>query len=319
MRIHWAGIFQTDYIDSLITLLRKNGVDIVPSHDDFLRKEIPKDVPIHVHWLEAYGTDRSSRAQLKEALTHYGSRNPLIWTVHNLQPHHLPGKQGQLFYEACIPYFDHAIHLGPHSIEKIQELYPDAKKHCHHLCQHHVLPHQKESQIKPPWTSKNGVWITLGRLRNRHDKLLLEKYTRQGECEALYVHRYRHLIQRKWKFKYLRHPNVLSQEIRWRWFSSGIHLNFGQLTLDEMSAWIDGSERLLLPRTRNLNSGIPFFAAPFGVPIQSPGAGNISWQLRQLGYEQTGKDLYESQRPLDVKTYQEKTINQWVTMYRSIS
>ena len=319
MRIYWAGIFQSDYIASLLTLLQRQGVDIVSAHDAFLQKTIPKGVPIHVHWLEAYGTDRSSRAQFKDAVKYYASRNPLIWTVHNLQPHDLAGEKGRLFYESCIPYFNHAIHLGPYSIEKIQELYPEAGKHSHHICQHHILPHQKEPKIQPPWKSKNDVWITLGRLRNRKDKLLLEKYALQEEVEVIYIHRYPHLIQRNWRFQNLAHPDVLWQEIRWRWLNPRIHLNFGQLTIPEMSAWVVGAQRLLLPRTRNLNSGVPFFAAPFGIPIQTPGIGNISWQLQQLGYRQTGDDLYESDRPLDVEMYQKQTATQWVTMYKGIS
>ena len=321
MKVYWAGIFTGDYIRSLKQELTSQGVEIVEAHEEFLQKQIPPDALIHVHWLEAYGTSKHIVDDLQDVLSFYKGRNSLIWTAHNLQPHDMPLQKGREFYQALIPFFDAAIHLGSPSIAKVEEIYDIPKTQQQLLCLHHILPSEKDPGILTPWSDAPGTWITLGRIRSRADKLQLGNYAREAQLsgKTLYVHRYPHLLQRRIFKNRFFDPQLLLQESKWRWFAKRVHLNFGFLEERELAAWIQGAERLLLPRTAHLNSGIPFLAAPFRIPIQVPDTGNIPWQLKQLGYEQHHKDVYHSINPTNWAQYQESAISQWRNAYRTVN
>lgn len=321
MKVYWAGIFEGDYIRSLQEAVENSGVEIGYAHDQFINQGIPTGTPIHLHWLEAYGTDSATAGRLREALVYYSTRNPLIWTVHNLQPHGMDVQRGRAFYRALIPYLDHAIHLGPKSMELLEAVYDIPKQQTHHLCPHHILPHQPEPDVLPPWGERTGIWITLGRLRSPGDKYLLGSYIRegQGRFEALYIHRYPHLIQRQLLTGGWRHPRLLWQEARMRWWDQRVHLNFKSLSVAQLSAWLTAADRLLLPRTQHLNSGIPFLAAPFRIPIQVPDVGNIPWQLHQLGYERADGDLFVPRGAPNWEEYQHHAISKWVGVYREVA
>ena len=318
--MYWAGYFEGDYTQSLYDALKSNGVEVILASDAFLQRRIPPGSPIHVHWLEAYGSSWAVEKQLQKVLTFYSGRNPLIFTVHNLQPHGLPLSQGRAFYSALLPFFDHAIHLGPESMAEMEKMYTLPRRQEQHRCPHHLLPSRADTDQLPPWGEQRGVWITLGRLRAPADKHLLGQYFRQGrkECRALYIHRYPHLIQRKIFKEGWRQPRLLRQEWAFRWWNRRVHLNFGNLTLRELSAWLRGADRLLLPRTRHLNSGVPFLAAPFRIPIQAPTLGHIAWHLEQLGYQQVGYDLFHPISGFDAEAYQRHAIARWKAVYRSI-
>jgi hypothetical protein len=317
MRIYWVGLFKGDYLQSLHDELEARGVEVIWAHSLFLRKNIPRGVPIHMHWLEAYGTSAHMTHLVKEALAYYARRNTLLWTVHNLQPHDLPILEGRAFYRLMIPYFDYGIHLGPKSIAAVRSIYPVPSHQIQRVCRHHILPHVIHPQGLPPWQKQSGVWISLGRIRSTSDKLKLGMYVnqmRQGR-KSLYVHRYPHMIQRKIFSRPFPKVSLLWQEAKWRWFDSQVHLNFGRLSVEELSAWLNGAERLLLPRTRHLNSGVVFLAAPFGIPIQVPSTGNIPWQLNQLGYTCDNGELYRPREAVDWADYQHKTISRWIRVY----
>lgn len=320
MKIYWAGIFEGDYIRSLKECIEELGVRISLAQDLFLEKNIPAGFPIHLHWLEAYGTDLPTVNRVQEALAFYSTRNPLIWTVHNLQPHGMRLRRGRSLYRSLIPYFNHAIHLGPKSMELLKSVYNIPKGQIQHFCPHHILPHQTKTDELPPWGNRKNVWITLGRLRSPADKYLFETYFRegQGRFEALYLHRYPHLIQPQGLAEGWKHPRLLWQEARMRWFDQRVYLNFKTLSVVQLSAWLKGADRLLLPRTHHLNSGIPFLAAPFRIPIQVPDVGNIPWQLHQLGYERAEKELFVSATSPDWEGYQRQAVSKWVEVYKSI-
>jgi hypothetical protein len=321
MKVFWAGMFEGDYGRSLQKGLASAGVNITNAYSDFLKKKIPPGYVIHVHWLEAYGTSKAMLKALSEGLSFYKGRNPLIWTAHNLQPHDISLKEGRHFYQALIPFFDATFHLGPVSIERLTAVYKLPPSQRQLLCPHHILPAKEDSNTSTPWKGAQGVWISLGRLRSRGDKIKLETYVDEALAngKTIYIHRYPHLIQRKiYKRRYW-DARLLWQEAKWRWLNSQVHLNFGPLAEKNVVAWIKGAERLLLPRTTHLNSGIPFLAAPFGIPIQVPPIGNIPWQLEQLGYEKQERELYRAVNSPNWEKYQLETCMKWQEAYRTLS
>lgn len=320
MKVFWAGMFKGDYGKSLQKGLISAGITIVDANADFLKKKIPPGYVIHVHWLEAYGTSKNVSKALCEVLSFYKDRNPLLWTAHNLQPHGMSQKAGRQFYQTLIPFFDATLHLGPVSIERIAAVYKLPRGQRQYLCPHHILPAKEVPKTTTPWKDAPGIWITLGQLRSRADKLQLKTYINEAQAagKRVFVHRYPHLIQRKiYKRRYW-DARLIWQEAKWRWLSSQVHLNFGPLAERDLVAWIKGAERLLLPRTAHLNSGIPFLAAPFGIPIQVPATGNIPWQLQQLGYEQHERELYRAVNPPDWEKYQRETFLKWREAYLSL-
>ncbi len=320
MKVYWAGIFSNRYIQSLQEALQDEGIEVVCAQQDFLKLKIPGGVPIHMHWPESYLDLKKGKRELFQALHFYFGRNPLSLSLHNLQPHWNDLERGRAFYESILKFISHLFHLGSPSIELFERAYPSIRNCQHHLCPHHILPYTLQPEVSPPWSSETRSWISIGRIRTWSDRYMMRKYylDSRGQWDRLYVHRYTHLIQRNPAPGWSNHPKLIATEIQLRWLDSRVKLNAGDLSVDEMSSWLSHADRLLLPRSQHLNSGVIFQATPFQIPIRVPEVGNISWQLKQLGYLRTENDWWVPEQAIDFQDYSVRAVQSLVKAYKKM-
>jgi hypothetical protein len=330
MKVYFAGIDRGDYITSLAVLLKEVDVDVIYAHESFINKDIPAGKIIHLHWPESYfpkwkvSSNRHLTTYLS-ALQYYRSRNPIVFTLHNILPH--DGKSGLKLnlYSKTIKSANYIHHLGPESVEIAHKTYSSSVEKKNKIISHHVLPIPNEvpskTKAKRTLSIPNKKFLTFspGSIRNLQDmQNLWNQYEKidKGKNLRLIIHKYRNLLNRYAFLNILKHPKICYKEFMYRFLDKRVSFINQHLHIDLLCLYLSATDLILLPRAQNLNSGIPFLTVNFNSPINVQAGGNIFWSLRKLGYHEIDGVF----KPTNICTHQfnETVINEMKVLYEML-
>lgn len=332
MKVYFAGILENDYILSLMEGLRQKGVEVINGHELFLQKKIPEGVIIHIHWPEAFFNnwlvdDPEILSLYKSAIQYYNLRNNLIFTAHNLTPHDGHKTLNHQLYDQTIRSSHLIIHLGPKSIQQLTKAYSisHSKEQC--VVPHHVfpvpknIPDKKEARSILNMPQNKYILASIGDLRYKED--VEELWQHYEEIKAskgcfLFVHKYRNLVNRYFISNLVKYPSLTRNELQHRFFNPNVVFNTSNIPLKKLCTYISAADIILLPRTQNLNSGVPFLVCNFHKPILTHSDNNIQWSLQELNYKKEGEVFkVESLRSYD--DYNENVFTLLKNHYLSMS
>ncbi len=242
---------------------------------------------IHVNWPEELNAwrepdefwfDRSLSA-LDELQTQ-GTR--LIWTRHNDGPH-LDNHTFRRLYLDIAARADAIVHLGESGREEYLRRYPQAL--------HPVIPHGIYSRLanrrqgtafrhRLGWDTATPLLIAPGNFRTSGDRLLVTRTAKRLGRHGVQL--YAPCLLGRWRpsmrsmspsaVAWL-HTRLTAPQIR------GLSVGCGFVGERTLHLLVAGADAVLVARRHQLNSGIPFLAAAYRVPIIGPRCGNIGTQL----------------------------------------
>lgn len=332
MNIYFAGSLNSDFISSLATGLNALGLNIIEANKLFIKREVPKGEIIHIHWPEAYfpkgcANDKNIYSDYLNALKFYKNRNPIYFTIHNLIPHDGNKKLSYQLYASTIQYSTALIHLGPYSVEIVKQTYVEAKQKKHIIIPHHILPvpinipDKKEARSSLNLPQDKYILASIGDLRYKED--VEEMWQHYEEMKAskdcfLFMHKYRNLVNRYFISNLIKYPSLTIKELQHRFFNPDVKFNTSSIPLEKLCTYISAADIILLPRTQNLNSGVPFLVCNYNKPILSNASGNIGWSLEQLNYKKE-KEIYEADPTKSYAEYNKRIFTSLQDIYFSLS
>ena len=274
------------YVDLIFNEINKDeGINIVLSVDSFWESSLIYDI-VHIQWPEALfywkpiTSDMFKRFQERiEELKGAGTK--IFCTRHNEYAHN------ELSYQKLYDYIyikaDSVVHLGDYSRKKL------GRKNRFDV----VIPHPLYQNLKsivplePDYKeSPDQTLLSVGELRHFPEFMLMVKpfLFRSSSVKGarLVLCNYLSLFERKHSFfKRKKASRLIHSVLSFFFRPFNIVLMRGSLSDKDLVGLLSESHILLVPRERNLNSGLIFLGVTFGLKLIAPDVGNITEYMKE--------------------------------------
>lgn len=247
---------------------------------------------IHIHWPEALSHWKiPSNTELHKIETRLAKAPRIICTRHNFKPHSSNHPNAEALYRITYKNAYGIIHLGEFSKEDYHKRYPEFSYNQRHI----VIPHplytsypndiSKEEarlQLKIPKNSK--VILVFGNIRHEQEKIFALNVFRQLNYprKLLLVNRMpapNWYINRNFRGKH----KLLKLESFFRKKLFSQFFFYCKIPNNEIQVYLNAADVVFLPRSKVLNSGIPFLGWSFKKVVVAPDCGNISEYMAKTG------------------------------------
>lgn len=245
----------------------------------------------HIHWPEVL-TERvdPSVQELKEIETFLNTvKTPVVFTLHNDQPHRLKTKNFLKLYELVIDRADLILHYGAYSLQKYKQLYPSKLQGVLKHSLYERLPNvitRKEARKTLKLKAEDSVVLVFGSLRSvAEEELILLAFDKLNLPQ-------KRLLITKWTDNELRSKTGIQRSISYRMrkrkFSGEEFIFMNKFVREkDIQIYFNAADVLLIPRLDQLNSGLVYLAATFNTPAVGIGQGNVSEELKSFGFIST--------------------------------
>ncbi|MBL92827.1 MAG: hypothetical protein CMH56_13565 [Myxococcales bacterium] len=223
------------------------------------------------------------RESFESMLSQWKAKVPVMGVLHNFMPRCVLGNAGRhwiALYRHLVQHSDGVIHLGQFSLDNwterfgLEEQQPAAFRVSHGLFEQ-LLTFQHAEQILP--LKRDGVprIFIPGDLRTKAEVNMVLDAIAYHQGHVQWVLAGGETFNGRRKPTYWR-LNKLSK-------SHEVFCYQRRLSDHELVGEVLAADCVVVPRTRGLNSGIPFLAATFGKPVAMPRCGNQAEHAGEVG------------------------------------
>lgn len=305
------------YIDSLYSALAEQQMEVTASEDDFWDANKNFDV-VHVHWLEGLfnwnikNITLNDLNRFKFRLEQFKQTNTkIIITRHNRLPHNI--NDNPLIIQAYNLFYTSisgVIHLGQFSQTDFQKEQP----HLSTIILHTVIPHGNYLNLKNSITKATArkllkidknrfVFICFGRFRKEEERNLVMQAFKEVNIPN------KTLLCSAWDLPHAK-DSFNSKLKRKSYNLSKAYTLFNTFVSDEnVQTYMNAADVLIVPRLKQLNSGLVYLGLSFGKIIVAPAIGNITEAIKETNnFLYNPKDI-DSLTEAMVKAYKVKDSN----------
>jgi len=263
-----------------------NGWDVIVGKANFFNMAHRADM-LHCHWPEEFSDWRlpSTRQmdRIRDALQWWSNRCPAVISVHNLYPHGFEGnptyrKLYDIFYERCRVILHHN--------EKLRRLvldeFPSARRQNNvtttYFNNDHLLPAKLDREAcrrSFGFQPEDFVVLVFGMLRSWNEVALihrayaLAKIPRKRLLMAGRYHEPMNRVKRR----------VRNLQMKLWARSAGAIVSQGYIEDEEVHRYVEACDALLVPRIRDMNSGLLCLGLTFGRALVAPSHAAYAEQL----------------------------------------
>ncbi len=285
------------YVNSLILAYQKAGHQVICGSNNFFWSNIKPDL-LHIHWPERlykwYVLRKPGKEQynyIKERLEKFkNSGTKIIYTVHNLLPHHSNEQDDYNFYNLIIEYADVIHHHCPKSIDLVGEKFPKAKEKINIVANHgdYLIDFKKtdkySSRRKLDIPENKFVILNFGSQQRYKGNDLINKTFNKLNINNKFLltagnFRYDTFpFPKNYLLKIKNHFSEKSNSRTRKYIFRSIHP-------DEIPTIFSASDLVFLGHTNGLTSGVLNLAATFSRPVVFPDIGCFEYQMQEWVYE----------------------------------
>lgn len=244
---------------------------------------------IHIHWPESLfkwqepsNEDLSKVEKTLHAWCTAGSK--IVTTRHNIAKHAADTHHFNLLYEIVYKFSHAVIHFGKYSLEDYNERYGEEK--FLRSQKNIIIPHgiytaypndtsKATARKKLKISSRDFILLAFGQIRDREEKALLIK-----TIKKLSVTR-KILLAPRWNLSSIRLKRIL--EKIYYTIHPNYRLDWNIVPSEEIQLYMNSADVVILPRLKNLNSGVLILAFTFGKVVVGTNFGVIGEILNETG------------------------------------
>lgn len=248
---------------------------------------------IHIQWPEEITdwmvpTD-TEMERVREALQYWSKRSKIVITRHNILPNTNNSTNYLALYELVYAYADAVIHLGNKSLMEYAQRYPEYYRNAwQRIIPHHVYigyPNTigRDAARQHFKIHKNKkVILCFGDIRNEEEATMIINAYKLLDIKDKFLLAPRFFKPPAFRDKPLKRLMVFVKQWYYRSF---FNASLGSVFFVENSKvqyYFNAADVVLIPRSKQLNSGVVFLALAFERLIVGPEGGNIGEVLEYL-------------------------------------
>ncbi|HBH24604.1 MAG TPA: hypothetical protein DDY13_14425 [Cytophagales bacterium] len=278
--IHKEEVFIREVLDAYLPYC-----DVSTDFDAFWLVKGDFDI-IHLHWPEYLVKHRvptDIELLLLEATLESWSKKgaKIVVTRHNLKPHKLADPAFDNLYELVYKHATAVVHMGDFSMQDYQKRFSFSSSQKQLIILHPIFtqyPNTVSREESRKWLDipeSSLVVLVFGKVRNHAEKnFVLHNFDRINRKNKI-------LLVPGWT------PAKGKEPInRFTWFkvqhSKKYRISNEFIDQKDVQYYFNAADMVYLPRLSTLNSGIPYLAAVFNLPIIGHKTGNITELLAEL-------------------------------------
>lgn len=286
--------FLTDLKDGL-----EEHAEVVWDSDEFWKMENAYDI-IHIHWpeylsyeIESYmykssNLPKSLWSDLMTCLEYWSKESKIFYTRHVQYPHARHDEEFLKLYQIVSSYCHTVVHFANFSIEQFKAYYPNHKGIVHSVVPHHNYSSLPDTVTKEQARSYLGidsesrVMLVFGGVKDNERDLIKKAFSYIPDKNKV-------LLAPGWKvkrrnFSYIRLREwVYKLECKLAERNKYFRINKGFIHEDEAQYYLNAADFLLIPRTKELNSGNITLGCTFGLVVVGKNTEDIGEILEETG------------------------------------
>jgi glycosyltransferase involved in cell wall biosynthesis len=277
----------------------RRGFDVVVGTKNFFLQLHRADL-VHVQWPEELAgwelPSRETLDQIRAALDGWAARCPVLVSANNLYPHGYDGhpvmkELYEIFYGRCSAI----LHYSKASQDLVMQEFPSARDKIHvvtnYFCYDRLLPKQLDREGARRglrFRDNDFVVLVFGQLRFWSEVRLIQRGYSQARVRGKRLLMAGRFIENAGRLR------QLSRRLRWKvWLTlRGARSVWDYIPDSEVHRYVEAADVILVPRLKDMTSGLVGLGLSFGRTIVCPTHGAYPEYLAG-----TGNPFYESAEP----------------------
>lgn len=253
---------------------------------------------VNIHWPEAlfnwHEPSEEELVDLEERISIWKKKSLLVYTKHDFERNKGTTKNFTRLFQIIEKNSDVFIHLGEYSKVYYQKKYPKAiHKVIFHPLYEKSFPVSKKADAKKQLGIKEAelVMIAPGTIRSYAERDLvfrafdhLEYSAKVLICTNVHAELRYDFPGRIMLKRFLDVKDILVKRFKRKYQPPQYFFTYEMVSAEELALKMSAADLVFIPRRRILNSGNVFLGLTFEKVIIGPDCGNISEQLKELGY-----------------------------------
>ena len=264
------------------------GVQVQIGIEAFWSCDLQLDI-IHIHWPESLfkwqEPDREELIKIESTLRNWrelGSK--IVTTRHNITKHNNDTRNFDTLYSLVYKYSQAVIHLGKYSIKEFAVRYKE--KEFVNQQRHVTIPHgiytdnpddisRDDAREKLKINFSDFALLAFGQIRAKEEKDLLK-----GAFEKIHISN-KKLIVPRWSLPKKRWKRAL-EKVYYK-LHPDYRFDWHMVPSEDIQLFMNAADVVIIPRIKNLNSGVLILAFTFGKVVVGTDFGVIGEILSETG------------------------------------